>query len=203
MTLSTDSKSDDRRQLRMRIRRERRALSGLQQRTASRKLCANVRSMRAFCRAKRIAVYLASDGEIDLQPLIELCWKLGKSVYLPVLHPVRHNRLWFTPYTAQTKLSHNRYRILEPQLKRPGAPAYALDMVLMPLVAFDSECNRMGMGGGYYDRTFAFTLARQGLKGPKLVGMAHDLQRVEKLSLADWDVPLKAVVTDQERYGTA
>lgn len=197
MTLSTG----ERRQLRIRIRRQRRALSDLQQRIASRKLCANVRSTQAFSRAKRIAVYLASDGEIDLQLLIELCWRLGKSVYLPVLHPVRHNRLWFTPYTAETKLSNNRYKILEPALKRPGAPAWAMDLVLMPLVAFDSDCNRMGMGGGYYDRTFAFTLARRGLKGPKLVGMAHDFQRVDKLSLADWDVPLKAVVTDQKRYG--
>lgn len=197
MTLTTT----DRRQLRQRIRAERRALSELQQRIASHKLCANVRSMQAFSRAKRIAVYLASDGEIDLKPLIELCWKLGKSVYLPVLHPVRHNRLWFTPYTPNTKLTHNRYKILEPARQYPGAPAWALDLVLMPLVAFDSACNRMGMGGGYYDRTFAFTLKRQGLKGPKLVGMAHELQRVEKLSLADWDVPLKAVVTDLKRYG--
>jgi len=201
MTLSAALTTDDRRQLRIRMRRQRRGLSDLQQRIASRKLCAQLRTSRAFSRAQRIAVYLASDGEISLQPLIELCWKLGKSVYLPVLHPVRHNRLWFTPYTSKTKLSHNKYKILEPDLKRSGAQAWALDLVLMPLVAFDAECNRMGMGGGYYDRTFAFKLARQGLKGPKLVGMAHDFQRVEKLNLADWDVPLKAVVTDKQRYG--
>jgi len=196
MTLSFD----ERRQLRQVMRRKRRALSQLSQRIASRKLCAQVRSLPEFSRAKRVAVYLASDGEIDLTPLIKLCWQLNKSVYLPVLHPVKHNRLWFTPYTPNTALSKNRYKILEPTLKRPGAPAWALNIVFMPLVAFDSKGHRMGMGGGYYDRTFAFKLARNSLRGPKLIGMAHDFQRVENLSLAEWDVPLKAVVTDLRRY---
>jgi len=191
----------ERTQLRRRMRQRRRSLSTLEQRIAANRLAAQVRGIQAFNRAKRVAVYLASDGEISLTPLIELCWELGKSVYLPVLHPVRHNRLWFTPYTPGTRLTHNRYKILEPALKRPGAPAWAIDLVLMPLVAFDAEGNRMGMGGGYYDRTFAFTLQRWGLKGPKLIGMAHDFQRVERLSLAAWDVPLKGVVTDQKRYG--
>ena len=196
MTLSNQERSA----LRLSMRQKRRALSTIEQRTAAKRLAEQVRAMQAFARAKRVAVYLASDGEIDLTPLIDLCWSLGKSVYLPVLHPVRHNRLWFTPYKRETRLSPNRYKILEPALKRPGAPAWAMDLVLMPLVAFDAEGNRMGMGGGYYDRTFAFTLRRLGLKGPKLVGMAHDFQRVEKLHLAAWDVPLKGVVTDQKRY---
>jgi len=196
MTLSSSERST----LRQRIRQQRRSLTSLEQRIAADQLAAQVKGMQAFNRAKRIAVYLASDGEISLTPLIELCWKLNKEVYLPVLHPVRHNRLWFTRYTPKTRLSNNRYKILEPALKRPGTPAWALDLVLMPLVAFDPEGNRMGMGGGYYDRTFAFTLQRLGLKGPKLIGMAHDFQRVEKLSLAAWDVPLKGVVTDRKRY---
>lgn len=197
MTLTQSERSE----LRSRIRCHRRALTPLQQTIASRRLSAQVRRAPAFSRARRLAVYLASDGEISLKPLIELCWKLGKSVYLPVLHPVRHNRLWFTPYTRNTRLRPNRYKIPEPVLKRPGAAPWALDLVLMPLVAFDASGNRMGMGGGYYDRTFAFTLRKPGLKGPKLVGMAHDFQRVESLPLADWDVPLRGVVTDQRRYG--
>lgn len=192
---------DDRKRLRQNIRSQRQSLSKLQQRIASRKLCEQVRRTPAFNRSKRIAVYLASDGEINLQPLIELCWKLGKSVYLPVLHPVKHNRLWFTPFTPDTKLRPNRYKILEPKLKHSGVPAWALNLVLMPLVAFDEQANRMGMGGGYYDRTFAFTLQKRGLSGPKLLGMAHDFQRVESLPLAVWDVPLKGVITELKRYG--
>jgi len=179
----------------------RRSLSPLQQRIASRKLCQQIQKIPAFKRSNRIAVYLASDGEINLQPFIELCWRLGKSVYLPVLHPIKHNRLWFTPYTSNTQLIANRYKILEPKFKHKGVPAWALNLVLTPLVAFDKEANRMGMGGGYYDRTFAFTLQKRGLRGPSLLGVAHEFQRVEHLYLEPWDVPLRGVVTDKQRYG--
>ena len=187
-------------QLRRQMRQARRALSPLQQKKAAQALATNIRRARLFASAKRIAVYIASDGEIALQPFIELCWSLGKQVYLPVLHPVRHNRLWFTQYQPDTKMSLNKYRIPEPHFKRSHITASALDLVLLPLVAFDKEGGRMGMGGGYYDRTFAFTQSRHGLKGPKLIGVAHELQKSDTLPIAPWDVPLNGVITDKARY---
>jgi 5-formyltetrahydrofolate cyclo-ligase len=72
----------------------------------------------------------------------------------------------------------------------------ALDLVLTPLVGFDHKGNRLGMGGGYYDRSFAFLLRRQNWKKPRLVGLAYDFQQLDKLPAKNWDVPLTAVATD-------
>ncbi len=192
---------DDRTNLRQQMRRRRRALTPHQQQSAAKGLLKTVRKLPVFRASKHIALYLPNDGEINPQQLIELCWALGKKCYLPVLHPIRHNRLWFVEYRADTPLRKNIYRILEPSLVRaPRRPAWALDMVLLPLVAFDPQGGRLGMGGGYYDRTFAFKQKwRQG-RGTKLIGLAHDVQKVPRLETASWDIPLEGIATEQAFY---
>lgn len=191
----------DRKTLRREMRARRRALTPQQQRTAGRCLARNLARQLWFAKARHVAIYLPNDGEIDTRPLITLCRTLGKTLYLPVLHPIRHNRLWFTPYATTTRMQFNRYRILEPVLQgKPVRPAVALDLVLLPLVAFSADGGRMGMGGGYYDRTFAFRLKGNGMRGPKLVGLAHELQRVNQLPIERWDVPLDAIATDSRVY---
>ena len=126
---------------------------------------------------------------------------MGKKTYLPVLHPILHNRLWFVPFDRNTKLVRNIYKIEEPPIiKAPRRPPWALDLVLLPLVAFDADGNRMGMGGGYYDRTFSFKSRRQSIPGPKLIGLAHELQRVDRLPVENWDIPLAGIISDQASY---
>lgn len=192
---------DPRQQLRQQMRRSRRALTAQQQKTAARNLLSNIATLPEFIRAEHIAIYLPADGEIDPRPLLERCWAMGKKTYLPILHPIRHNRLWFAPYDASTPMTRNCYGIEEPRLdKAPRRPAWALDLVLLPLVAFDAQGGRMGMGGGYYDRTFAFTQGPAALRGPTLLGLAHELQQVEQLPVASWDIPLAGVLTDHHRY---
>lgn len=192
---------DTRKSLRQRIRQERRALTPRQQRQHAQALKRRLCTQLWFRKAKRIALYLPNDGEISPEPLIQLCWSLGKQVYLPVLHPIAHNRLWFIRYTPATRLRLNTYRILEPQqTAAPRCSAWALDLVFLPLVAFDEQGGRLGMGGGYYDRTFAFKLAETGLQGPKLVGLAHELQKQPALEVAFWDVPLFAIATERDCY---
>ncbi len=191
----------DRKTLRREIRHQRRSLTLHQQRLAARQLVQHLRKQLWFRRARHIALYLASDGEIDTRPIIELCRQQGQKLYLPVLHPVRHNRLWFTPYSLHTPMRLNRYKIAEPVPSgQPKRPAHALDLVLMPLVGFSPTGGRLGMGGGYYDRTFAFRMQQKRLRGPRLVGLAHELQRRDELPLEPWDVPLDAVVTDRCCY---
>ena len=178
-----------------------------------------------FLRAKRVGFYLASDGEISPQPLIDQALKMGKQCFLPVLHPIRHNRLWFARYRPNTRLVKNCYGIEEPDIRlEPRILPWALDLVLLPLVGFDPQGGRLGMGGGYYDRTFAFTRrhghldyparcshnghsdtrnkqnSRPPRRLPALVGLAHELQKRPKLEMADWDIPLAAVATDQQLY---
>jgi 5-formyltetrahydrofolate cyclo-ligase len=190
-------------QLRQQLRQQRRDLSLQQQRQAAANLKRQLCRQPAFIRADRIGFYLASDGEISPQPLIELALSMGKQCFLPVLHPVRHNRLWFARYRPDSRLVKNSYGIREPNIRlEPRVLANSLDLVLLPLVGFDPQGGRLGMGGGYYDRTFAFKLnnAFSHRQSPLLIGLAHELQKREKLELADWDIPLTAVATDQRVY---
>ncbi len=122
---------------------------------------------------------------------------MGKQCLLPVLHPLGHKRLWFSPWRPGERLRANRYGIEEPLWERAGlVDVRGVDLVVVPLVAFDAACNRMGMGAGYYDRTFAWKLRHPDRLRPRLVGYAHDFQRIEKLDRNPWDVPLQAVITE-------
>ena len=150
--------------------------------------------------ARRVAVYVAVDGELDPEPLVLLARAAGKEVYLPVLPSSNNRPLVFLPYAADTPLRPNRYRIPEPAptAEAPLAPV-ELDLVLAPLVAFDARGERLGMGGGFYDRSFGF-LKHARMPHPALIGYAYECQRVEALESAAWDVPLTAVATEQQFY---
>lgn len=178
----------------MRLRR--RALAPGRQRRAARLLAQRVTRRPWYIRARGIAAYVAADGEIDPAALIARAFKDGKRVYLPQLLP--GNRLAFCEYRAGARLHRNRFGIPEPVGTRRAA-LEELDVVLMPLVAFDRRGNRLGMGGGFYDRTFAALLqrGRVGATAPRLVGLAHGFQQVAGLAEQAWDVPLHGVVTER------
>lgn len=197
--LSLEAFDGSRRELRRTLRRRRRTLTPEQRRDASQRLCRRLRRLPELQRARRVALYLPNDGEIDPTPLIAWLERRNARAYLPVLRPLSRNRLWFVHYHPGTPMVRNRFGIPEPAT-RYGAhrarrrPAWALDLILLPLVGFDDAGQRLGMGGGFYDRTLAFT-RRPGPR-PRLIGLAHDCQRVERLPAAPWDVPLDAIVSD-------
>ncbi len=188
-------------QLRQQLRSRRKRLSNKEQAHAAYGLCNQLLTLPEFQRAKRIAVYFASDGEIDLQPLIAQCWKYGKHTYLPVLHPISQRRLVFMPFRPGVELARNRYGIPEPlsHLSRP-APTWTLDLVLTPLVGFDAQGNRMGMGGGYYDKSFEFLKHNRHPRKPKMIGVAHECQKVERLETERWDIKMDMIVTGSRVY---
>jgi 5-formyltetrahydrofolate cyclo-ligase len=107
----------------------------------------------------------------------------------------------FIEHRKGEPLINNQFSIPEPsiRLRQPTKP-WALDLVIMPLVAFDADCNRLGMGGGYYDRTFAYLNKRRFWRKPILIGVAHECQRVANLESEVWDIPLDAVVTEEKIY---
>lgn len=187
---------NDRQTLRLELRARRRALSPAQQAAASAWVLRHLTQNPVFMRAKHIALYIANDGELDPAPIAEQLWKMGKQLYLPVLHPSQERQLWFVEYHPDSALKPNRFGIPEPLVNgQHKMPAKLLDVVLMPLVGFDAAGNRLGMGGGFYDTTFAF---KQGASGkPYLFGLAHECQEVNSLNTAQWDIPLYAIVTDK------
>ncbi len=180
------------------MRRRRQALSFIERRTFAAAAARRVARTAKFRESQRIAFYLANDGELDPQPLLARARAMGKECFLPVLRPVGDDRLWFARYESGDRLRPNRFNILEPVSRYGrGVAPWSLDLVLMPLVAFDAWGNRVGMGRGYYDRTLAYLRRQEVWRRPYLLGLAYDFQRVEALSPRPWDVPLQAIATDR------
>jgi 5-formyltetrahydrofolate cyclo-ligase len=149
----------------------------------------------AFARCRCIACYLAVAGEIDCAPIMTEALARHRQVYLPVVHG---RTLAFAPWDPAASMVRNRFGIPEPC---GGGGRWLkgteLDVVLAPLVAFDEAGHRLGMGGGFYDRTFRFVRQRGVWHHPLLIGLAHEFQRVGRLPARRWDVTLHAVVTER------
>ena len=190
-----------RNQLRRQLRDARRALSPAQQRQAAKGLYRQLAQHPLFRRARHIALYLPNDAEIDPRPLLRQAQRRGKKTYLPVLSAWPRTKMVFQRIRPGEKLKPNRFRILEPRhnLARQRK-VWALDLVLLPLVGFDDVGGRLGMGGGFYDRSLAYLARRKNWRKPTLLGLAHECQKVERLAQASWDVPLQGTVTDKAWY---
>lgn len=187
--------------LRRQLRQARRQLSPLQQRKAAKNLYRQLAQHPLFRRARHVALYLPNDGEIDPRALLLEAQRRGKATYLPVLNAWPRTRMVFQHIMPNEHLKPNRFGIAEPAF-RPARqrPIWTLDLVLMPLVGFDEHGGRLGMGGGFYDRSLAYRSRRKNGHKPTLLGLAHECQKVDRLPLASWDVPLQATVTDQGWY---
>ncbi|MBS0876884.1 MULTISPECIES: 5-formyltetrahydrofolate cyclo-ligase [unclassified Tatumella] len=181
-----------RQQIRAEIRRLRQALSSEQQQQAAQAAACRAMAFPPIQQAQKVALFLSFDGELDTGPLIRQLWQQGQQVYLPVLHPFSAGQLLFLRYLPETPLLKNRLGIDEPPLDiRQLATLDQLDVMLVPLVAFDATGQRLGMGGGFYDRT----LQRWQQHGCLPVGIAHSCQQVTALPAEHWDIPLPALIT--------
>lgn len=198
MVTAPDPLQQQKRRIRADMRRRRRALTPRQQQQAARALHRLVVRSALFRFSRRIAFTLARDGEIDPMPLLQTALQRGKACYLPVMNRLGKDHLSFRRWLPGQRLVKGAWGIPEPRLAKACAPRF-LSLVLLPLVAFDASGNRLGMGKGFYDRSFAFKPRAQASR-PTLVGLAHECQRVEQLEVASWDVPLGGIVTDQRWY---
>ena len=188
----------NRQQIRQVIRSRRQQISPEQQTSASQILIEQFKQHPLISRAARIALYLATDGELDTSPVIEWCWQQHIAVCLPVLHPFSKGHLLFLHFTADSPMSTNRFGIIEPQLNcQQIVPLSTIDIICTPLVAFDQQGNRLGMGGGFYDRTL--TQWHHQRLGPYPIGLAHDCQEVDAVPTEHWDVPLPEILTPTRR----
>jgi 5-formyltetrahydrofolate cyclo-ligase len=184
--------------LRREVRARRLALPVALARPAARRAIHRLWSLRCMARAKSIAVYLPVGSELDCTPLVVQAWARGRKVFLPVLSGAR---LRFAPFCPGTTLLANRFGIPEPATHaRHLRGARHLDVIVVPLVAFDQEGNRLGMGGGFYDRTLAFMKQRACIRRPHLVAVAFEIQKLGVVPVDEWDVHLDAVVTEKATY---
>ncbi len=169
------------------MRARRRSLSTAEQRRNALLLTRHVARLRQFQTARRVALYWAADGEIDLAPVMRLCWRRRKRVYLPRLSG---DSMHFAEHKRGKKTVRNRFGIPEPELSAPAVDVDALDLIFAPLVAFTPAGERLGMGGGFYDRTLGST-------GGWVLGVAHSCQCVEALPRESWDLAMAGVITEK------
>lgn len=180
--------------LRRYLRQTRRSLSAAARRQAGRQVAAQLRRHPTLQAAQHVGVYLDDFGEVPTRALILQLLAQGKAVYLPVIRPF-DQRLVFVPMGLQQyqqqRFYRHRFGMLEPRGQR-GRSVGQLDVLIMPLVAVDQRGIRLGMGGGFYDRTLAHAPAR-----PYRIGLAYPFQHVALLPARPWDQALDAVVTPE------
>ena len=184
-----------RRTLRAQLNARRRALPPHQRALLSQRVARNADRALRLRAGWRIALYAALPWELDAAPLLALAVSRGCRIYLPCIERRRASReMSFVEHG--TTLRVNRLGIHEPQ-GSGTIDARWLDVVFLPLVGFSRAGLRLGSGGGYYDRAFAFRQLRNAWHTPPLVGLAYAFQEVQGLSAASHDVLLDAVVTEE------
>lgn len=188
----------DKSHLRKQLRSARRSLSQAEQQQHSLKICKQIAQQDFFQRAQCIAAYLCFDGEVNVNSLIDIAWKQGKKVALPIVPDNNNQPLTFALYQPNTPTILDRFGIVSPDLSTAETVNISdINLVLTPLVGFDKTGTRMGMGAGFYDRTFEKHHQSNRLM---MIGVAHQCQHVEILERQDWDIPLPYIVTDQQVY---
>lgn len=187
-----NTKLPDNNALRKLLRQQRRALNSDLIEQSSHAVQKIVLQSKLFSNIKHIALYMAHDGEIDPSPLASLAWSLNITTYLPCIN-TKDTVLYFVEFKEYEHLQKNTFGILEPRNQNNQFPAEQLDIVFTPLVAFDKQGYRLGMGKGFYDRTFAFK--KQISSSVRIIGLAYDFQAVESLASHPWDVKLNAILT--------
>ncbi len=185
--------------IRKHIRTVRKNLTPAQQAQAANQLSKHILTRVKQSNAKKVALFFSMDGEIGTKQAIEALWQAGIEVYLPIIHPFSTVHLLFVRFEQHTKLFRSPLGMLEPKAQcHKICPLAKLDIVFTPLVAFDCNGHRLGMGGGFYDRTLArLPTLRQ---PPMVIGLAHACQQVDAVPVESWDMPLKEIITDQSAH---
>ena len=195
MALSLASLSSVRKPLRAELRARRRSLSSPERARAALLVARNVDRAFPLRAGRRVAIYASLREELDTAPLIARALERGCRVFLPRIER-RTGRIHFLETSLDCRQTANHLGILEPQ-GTARVEARFLDLVLLPLVGFDARGVRLGMGGGYYDRTFAYRNVHCSWLGPRLVGLAYAFQQLPSIVAAAHDVHMDAVVTDK------
>ena len=191
---------EEKRRVRRQLKSQRRKLSPKQLLLARQGLAKQARQYRQLLRCHRILSYSPIAGEIDPQLITA---NLIAEIFLPKITHFRNGAMQFFNHgfsysDKSNTLRSNSFGIAEPVAGKLRIEPRQLDAVLLPLVAFDRNGCRLGMGAGFYDRAFAFKRNSGINKRPLMIGLAHHFQEVQQLPTDSWDVPLDAIITDRE-----
>ncbi|WP_336039180.1 5-formyltetrahydrofolate cyclo-ligase [Acinetobacter calcoaceticus] len=184
--------------IRKNLRSKRRSLTLFEQKQAQLNVLHHLNTLAIFHTSKKIGLYLHAFGEVHTELLIKLCFQKNKKVYLPMICSMSQRLVWVKISRNQylnRRFSHHPLGMKEPMATR-GEHVSKIDLLLIPLLACDQYGTRIGMGGGYYDRTLASATHK-----PYRLGVAHQFQFIEHtLKRQSWDQPLDALLTPQHIY---
>lgn len=182
-------------EIRARLALKRHQLDAVLQKQVSASICRRLQSHPVFQIARTIALYSAFDREPDLFPLISA---IPKKWVLPVV--VDKTQMDFVVFSKKEELVKGRYGILQPKDTAKKIDVQEIDLILLPMVAFDTLGNRIGRGAGHYDRALAFLSGNHRIKKPHLIGVAYEFQKIENSECDPWDIRLNGVVTEANFY---
>jgi 5-formyltetrahydrofolate cyclo-ligase len=187
------------REARRRIRQLRHGISPGERKAANRAILAGLRRLHIWRPGSRIAVFLGMPDEVDLRPCFDEAWRRGIQLYVPLILNLRKGAMAFVPLDRDGALARNWFGIDEPaDVLHRRVTARELDVILTPLLGFDAQCHRLGMGAGFYDRAMRRRIDRGAtFRRPRLVGVAYAIQQVDRIDPAPWDVALDMVVTER------
>lgn len=171
----------------------RRSMTSSARSRASRRIVDGFLNSRYFYASETIGCYVSMWDEVDTGAIIERAWRAKKRIFLPLTGA--HGRMHFRETLPESVLAKNDFGLWEP-VSGQRIDVRKLDVVVTPLVAFDDHMNRIGMGGGYFDRTFAFLAGRNRWLHPKLIGIAFECQRVQKIAPKPWDIRVFRIFTE-------
>ncbi len=186
----------DKQQLRKMLREKLSIITGAQRKAAAITAAQLFTKNSLFKSAKNIACYYSQPLEFSTDAIITEIWQAKKNCYLPVMSE-KEKTLLFALYQSEEKLCLGAYKILEPHFSAIQCLTQNLDVVLVPLLSFDKEGNRLGSGGGFYDRTFAFRKDNI-QKKPLLIGLGFQQQEVPLLPMDNWDIKLDGMLTEEK-----
>lgn len=190
--------------IRQKVRKIRQQIQGPEAQQAAENIARNLASQISYTNSNKIASFLSFDGEINTQIVNQMLLKEKSIYYLPKIRPAKSNRLWFMPYKGEEKLENNCFGIPEVDLRvSQCVPVSTLNIILIPLVAFDNQGNRIGMGKGYYDASLSYLLNDDEggfFKRPLFVGVAYEQQKVDEIPSTPDDIKLDMVLTQTRSY---
>lgn len=181
--------------IRQRIRNTRQCLSPIEQQHCASRISARLFQLPEFQQAQHVALYMSFNNEVSTDLILKRALSLQKTCYLPTI--TQTHRLRFIKVDKESTLNKNRFGIFEPEITDKIMTAGQLDLVLVPLVAFDEKGHRLGMGGGYYDRTFG---GMAPFDRPCLVGLGYEFQRIKQLPFSNLDASLDMIISEKRLY---
>jgi len=197
--------ADHKKQLRKQLRYKRQSLSDEQRQSFSTQICHHLLNTFSslFCTSppqdKAFAAYFSSAEEVSLNALFNHCWINQLTITAPVVN-IETSTMEFFPVNADTQLEAKVFGILEPVIdSRPAITPQELTAIFVPLLGFDTNGVRLGMGGGFYDRYLA-RYENGSSKRPWLIACAFEAQKIDSIQCEPWDITMDAVVTEKKVY---